>query len=189
MKKSLLLFSLFIATVFCFSSCSKTGPTGATGATGSQGPTGPQGPTGTTNVIYSDWFTPPSWTYYIYFSTYYEGFTQPASAITQDIIDNGVILTYIQPVNTPGTIQQLPITNSGGGSTVYFESLASVGNIVFQCYDILDPTEYPAAQSVSNQFRYVIIPGSQLTSGAIHHVPPPDFKDYTKVCEYYHIPK
>ncbi|ASU33112.1 hypothetical protein [Mucilaginibacter xinganensis] len=76
-----------------------TGPAGATGAAGSQGSTGSAGATGAqgaTNAYYSDWITPATSTSDFdpnYLISWYQ-WDVPAPAITQDVIDKGLVLVY-----------------------------------------------------------------------------------------------
>src|SRR5579859_2606030 len=74
-RKLSLVVILSLSIFIMGQSCKKgdvgpAGPAGATGAAGSTGATGATGATGTANVIYSDWFTPGSYTKDTVFGTY-----------------------------------------------------------------------------------------------------------------------
>ena len=103
MKKLKLLAVVFAGLAFVLVSCQKgaTGPAGANGATGATGPAGPD------SVIHSKWVT-------LSMSiagtqansgggidTFYTQ-TITAPAITQRILDSGLVLTYLSFVDNNG---------------------------------------------------------------------------------------
>ena len=192
---------LFLSVVLLIAACSKTGPEGPQGTQGTSGPAGAQGPagaagsTGSANVIYSDWFTPQS--YSVTSTTgindfYYD---KSATGITQDILDKGVILTYgklngygpsVWPINQ---VAELPITFVykflGVERIDTWSAYATLGNLRINYtngayYDGFFTTD-------SHTFRYIIIPGG--VSGNRMSGPPPDHSDYNAVCKYYGIPE
>jgi hypothetical protein len=150
-------------------SCSKgpagpagaTGATGAAGAGGAAGAQGPAGANGTDSILHSPWITlnvtidtftnmgqPDS----IFFDTL------TAPAITQAVLDSGVILSYVQNLfNNDGSIVNV-LDYSG-----YLEVTYKVDEI-----DVSVLSDISGAQ-----FRYVVIPGSILTQSV-------SFKNYTK---------
>ena len=150
----IVIFSLFI-----FVACKKgdTGPEGPAGPAGPAGANGPAGPPGTTNVIYSDWldvtFEPTedssNWTAAI-----------PAAALTADMLNNGEIKVYVNlfrpndPVVFPlpyfdGQIIINPVFVT---DTIILVSTVDAGTF-------LDSTGAKIAQ-----YRYVMIPGSELAN-------------------------
>jgi len=134
-----------------------TGPTGLTGPQGPAGPTGPQGPPGTANVIYSVWFTPTAWTT-PGLSQSTHSFDRSAPGVTQAIIDNGVVLSYIQPTGVNNATFLLPwVTSFGSNFYSFGYAIPAVGTLR---YTVNDPAAVLAgAPSTANRFRYVIIPG------------------------------
>jgi len=190
-KQILLLAMAFLSVGVLFISCSKQGPVGPTGATGAQGPVGPAGPkgdTGTANVLYSAWFTPPSYTKDTVYGIYGFNYNKPVSALTQNILDNGTILVfgkldgYVTSIWPAGQIAQMPITITYLlGSTIYYDTwsaLATLGNIRIR---FVDDKNFYGSISNSHQFRYIIIPGG-VSSNSL----PPDYKT---LCEKFHIPE
>lgn len=142
MNVSLAIAVLAIAS---FSSCSKgaKGDTGATGATGAAGPD---------SVYYSNW-TNVSMTGGVDSqgdSTYSEGIS--ASVITQGIIDSGLVITYVG-VNAGGS----DITDIEPADN-YMETDISIGAIYLISYN--------GDLTGDFAFRYVVIPGSVLTTDA-----------------------
>jgi hypothetical protein len=134
-----------------------TGSQGATGATGATGPTGPQGPAGTANVVYSAWFSPTAWTTPGFsFST--SSFDRAAPGVTASIIANGVVLSYAQLVGDGGVTRPLPSTVTVGVNSTwtYGYLTPAVGTIR---YTFVDASGATPSLSLTNQFRYVIIPG------------------------------
>ena len=168
MRKFKLLSLLLLAIAFITVNCTKEGPEGPAGATGPQGPagstgatggTGATGATGTANVIYSSWFTYASLGAAIDSVFFIHGnvrrVIRTAPGVTQAIIDNGVILSYIRFAPT-GSFSILPyIFPNGGGGQLTF--VAEVGKIFYISY-ILNPPA-PIGVAVSSEFRYVLIPG------------------------------
>lgn len=144
--------------------CTKEGPQGPAGVAGPQGPTGSNGAagatgatgaTGTANVIYSAWFTPTAWTTPgLSFSS--SSFDKAAPGVTALIISNGVVLAFTQLIGDGGVTRPLPTTLNSGALiyTVGF-LIESVGNLRFTWNNIAGA----AIPFVTNQFRYVIIPG------------------------------
>lgn len=170
-------------------SCNKAGPqgpagpkgdkgdTGASGAAGATGATGPQGATGTANVIYSDWITiTQSQWQGIGTATITTNISVPK--LTAAIRDNGVILVYHLYL---GTAKLLPYAYSATGD--YLDFTFVVGSITIRDYH-QDGSNVAAFSNV--QFRYVLMPGGVHARIAM---PPPDYSDYSAVCEYYGIPK
>ena len=183
MRKYRLLSLLALAITFLAVSCTKEGPEGPVGAAGAQGPTGPvgptgpagptgptgpagptgptgpQGPPGTANVIYSVWFSPTAWLgspggqpdldrY----------FDRAAPGVTTSIIDNGVVLGYCKLVGAPAIVQPLPATTTSGTTTVIWNfSILTTGTLRYYV-DFID-NAFAFNPALTNQFRYVIIPG------------------------------
>ncbi len=201
--KILLLLSLVLFT----SSCGKDGaqgPTGPAGPTGATGPTGTTGPTGSANVIYSDWFTPSSWTVTTVFGIKNFDSTKAAPGITQTILDRGTVLTYgklngynalIWPTDQVG---HLPIDLNyiaSGTQTDTWSAYETVGNLRI---NFQNNTNAYTSISTAHSFRYIIIPGgvagSIVYSGVDDVSSAYDQMDlhamtYDQVCDYLQIPK
>ena len=176
MRKFNLLSLLALTITFLAVSCTKEGPEGPAGATGAQGPagttgatgaagatgatgpagaTGAQGPAGTANVIYSSWAplgTYADTTFTLAIGTVVSRAIRTAPGITQAILDQGVVLTYVQ-VGT--LVSSLPVTVTG---PLVFGNVNVVGKIFFY---FSNPTTGNAsgASSGNSPVRYVIIPG------------------------------
>ena len=186
----------------------QTGPAGNDGVAGPAGPEGPAGPAGadgedgergTANVIYSDWITvaDTDWTEIPagsspFLTPNFPGkfFDITTSTITQDIVDEGVVLTYAQFCDgswMPDEVTPLP-----------FDMYFSTGqwDYLFSTYDpgfvrlyvlhkgTMDPPDIITL--CTNQFRYVIIPGE--TARGRSKVPQIDLTNYREVADYYGIP-
>ncbi len=181
MRKFNLLSLFVLAITFLAVSCTKEGPEGPAGATGAQGPTGaagtngtngatgatgpqgpvgpvgpagPQGPAGTANVIYSSWTTVvnAAWTG---MGTNSITYTLTAPGVTASILNQGVLLVYLNYNTTQ--YRQLPtndIANNGGGA-ITFDFNANVGSILLRGYR----TGSVISGLVDLNFRYVLIPG------------------------------
>jgi hypothetical protein len=181
MKKSNYLLLLSAVVVLFAASCGKNGavgpqgPQGAIGATGPSGPTGPKGNTGTANVIYSDWYTPATYTKDTVFSTYHFYANIAASKITQAVLDSGTIVVYgrldgyTSSIWPTAQISALPILITyQEGATTYtdtWSSLVTLGNVQI---DFVDNKNLYGSISNAHQFRYVIIPGGVHTTASIN---------------------
>jgi hypothetical protein len=150
--KNLKLFSILSCAVVVMglmtaTSCKK-GDTGATGAAGATGATGAAGASGTDSIQYSAW-TPLAMTYQFFAvgdTEYVQTIT--AASDTQNILDQGVVLTYLSYTDpTAGTIVE--------SASDFLIVELSVGAI--------------SLDGLSNDFsgtnfRYVVIPGGIQTS-------------------------
>jgi hypothetical protein len=187
-QKSLLLPLAWILVVVLFFGCSKAGPAGATGPQGSQGsagPTGPQGDTGTANVLYSQWtdFTAANWSASV--SEYGQAlrlYTISASAVSEGIIDSGVVVVYLRMGNLPPQILPVIIYNITETFDQYLGYGLTLGNITIDFYNLNNNTDPGTFTSTNGQivYRYIIIPGGVAASG----IP----KNYLTLCQQYKIP-
>ncbi|MFI5155399.1 MAG: hypothetical protein ACHQEM_04410 [Chitinophagales bacterium] len=137
MKNLRSFFVLIAGMALMFMACSK----------GSAGPTGPQGPAGPDSVIHSPWIS--LHTVYSTTDSVYEQ-TITATAITQRILDSGIILTYISFKDNTNTTNVFV-------ATPYFLS------------EIFTPGQIFLATSIDFtgfNYRYVIIAGT-VTAGTI----------------------
>lgn len=172
------------------------GATGAQGEQGEQGPEGPQGPQGpqgpagtgggSSTVIYSKWFSLAN--------TEWADSTLPpeigsqqitrafknAPDITSNILDSGIVLSYIRHATIIGN-QLMPyqIYNY----VINFSPLP--GRLIYYLSD-------PVTQNASGvfppddfEYRYIIIPGNVLASGRARS---PKTMTYEEVCRQYKIP-
>jgi hypothetical protein len=155
-----LVYSLIVMfSLFIFVACQKgdTGPEGPAGPAGPAGPSGPAGPAGAANVIYSDWldveFLPTedssNWTAVI-----------SAEALTAEMLNQGEIKVYVN-LNSPDDPFVFPLP--------YFDG-AIIINPVFFTDSILLVSTVDAGTFLDSagakiaQYRYVMIPGSQVAS-------------------------
>lgn len=219
MRKFRLLSLLALATVFIGISCTKEGPEGPVGATGpqgpggvqgpagAQGPAGPQGPAGTTNVTYSTWYTtvaadwaaaggPPYWDNFRYIRT--------APGVTQAIIDNGIVLSYMKgwvydsdgtgfvPLHSP-TVVQLPYFADVFYTDFWDFAIPAAGSIR---YMYKSNAAWGAGALPGVAYRYVIIPGSvaggrgtnSVTTYAGYTGEQLKAMSYSQVANLFHIP-
>ena len=198
---SLLLFVLIVAV-----SCKKeTGPAGANGTNGVNGATGPNGAngtngvngvtgtTGTANVIYSPWilFDDAKWSAVVnIFGKNMRIYTDSIPAITQNVVDNGVVLSYIKCVGVSNTAFALPCTFYNMMSPVnqYFGLDFSLGVMSIPFYNLddnLDPGLLSGASG--NYYRYIIIPGGTPVAGAKISNEELKAMNYKQVCNYLNI--
>jgi hypothetical protein len=180
--------------------CSKEGPAGPQGDAGPQGPTGANGaagaagPAGSANVIYSSWFLTGAagWDTAVADASPYGAFAiydKATTTVTQDVIDNGIVLAYMKGDPTTGLTNDvfpLPYTigGTGFGFTDHWDfDLNMAGNIRFMYKSDAPwtPTELGAIS-----FRYVVVPGGGIASGRMRD---PRKMTYDEVCEAYGIPK
>lgn len=184
---SKVLIPLLIFLVVFISSCKK-------GDTGPQGPAGPQGSTGTANVIYSDWFIPSAWTMSTIFGIKNFDYTRQAPAITQAVIDSGMVLTFgkLSGYNTQvwpaGQISQLPVSLTyvqGNTMTDTWSAFDSVGKLRINFVNNLN---YYSSINTQHSFRYIIVPGGAKASSGGRRT---DFRtmSYNEVCNFLKVPR
>jgi hypothetical protein len=188
MRKFRLLSLLLLATAFIFVNCTKEGPEGPAGATGAQGPTGangpagaagpqgltgpagpagpagPQGVAGTANVIYSSWtsFVAATWSAAVVeFGKTVRNYPAVAPGITQAILDQGVVLSYIKFPLPANTTYPLPAVLNGVAvnavaSSIFVEN--TIGILRIKHMNITDNVD-PGIPVGGTQYRYILIPG------------------------------
>jgi hypothetical protein len=174
MKSKMFVLSIGILILFSVA-CTKEGPQGPPGPQGSQGQPGPAGPaggtgaTGTANVIYSDWFefTASEWadTTLPLTPNRVRRAIKLAPGITQNVINQGMILSYFRLSPTEGVIPMPFLFNSNG--SYHFYNLFDVGKVIYALVN----RSGNASGSFNAQFRYIIIPGGvsggRLSEGAV----------------------
>lgn len=169
--------SLFVLAIALLAvSCTKEGPEGPVGATGPQGPAGnpgvpgapgpagPAGPAGTANVIYSSWFTLPLAQWADSTTPWLGAISRaikPAPGVTQTIIDQGVVLGYIN-TGTVANPSVFPLPLDVPNPVFAFETLqvgyiVAPGKLVFYLADLIFPDM--TGFGLESPMRYVIIPG------------------------------
>lgn len=167
-----------IAVAATFSSCKKA----------ETGPAGAKGDPGTANVIYSDWVDTNPWKASTTSTgngkkTFY--FDIPGSQLTQEQLDNSVVMVYGKFISDPdgeGSVKALPSIyyNLGGATVEYrFQYALSLAGIRVIC-DVI-PNGSPSA---SNKVRYVIIPGGVAAGAVVKRD-----NSYEAVCARYNIPE
>jgi Collagen triple helix repeat (20 copies) len=223
MRKLRLLSVLLIALSFIILNCTKEGPEGPVGATGPQGPagsngtngtngaTGPQGPAGpagpagapgaqgpagTANVIYSSWALIPAGGWVdtaIVNQGNCKRALRTAPSLTTTILNEGVVLVYVQFMPTPGVVfWQLPHTTQGA-TPVYYGFLPVVGKIIFY-YGTINGANPGFNLNANYGFRYVLIPGGvaggRMTSGSAEGMSVDELRalPYDEVCRRFNIP-
>ncbi|MFD2586022.1 hypothetical protein ACFSQJ_03725 [Croceitalea marina] len=143
-----IIFGLILSLVSCSSEDGADGSVGPQGEQGLQGEAGQQGPEGTENVTYSPWITsgfPNPLTQEV------TRFTIEAPDLTQDIMDNGVILVFGRE-NTE--VYPLPVYFSSSNGQIHTYAIDTPGILAVQVtLTLLAPV--PALES----YRYVLIDG------------------------------
>jgi hypothetical protein len=158
------------AAVVLIISCTKTGPTGpagaqgATGAAGSvgaagaQGNPGAKGDTGVANVQYSEWVDV---VWHKSTSTPGAAFSDAiaASAITNQILDSGIVLVYLRYDSSTNTPNILPYTFGQNPSTSFtFQFSLEVGSLSILSSAPITGSLGAADIDPNAQIRYVIVP-------------------------------
>ena len=176
---------LMIAVIAIMASCSKEGPQGPAGTNGTNGVDG------NANVKYSDWFTPSPWVATTAYGTKDFAYTKTDAAITQSIIDNGVVLVFgklagYNPSIWPSTrVSQLPIVVNYVSSGAQIDTWSAYLTLGTLTIDFKNNNNYYNNISITNQFRYVIIP----SSSHLRLSKPLQSMTYDEICSLYNIPK
>ncbi len=212
MRKFRLLSLLLVGLSFIIANCTKEGPagpagaygpqgpagtngtagspgaTGPQGATGPVGPQGPAGPAGTANVIYSAWtpFVAATWgPLTTIFTIPQRQYPITAPGVTTAVLDNGVVLVYIEFGGVPPAYL-CPFVEgiAGPGGLQHMQNHNSVGLITLRFFNNTGAGD-PGTFGPPNRYRYVIIPGGVLGGRGIN----PSTMTYDEVCDMFRIPK
>jgi hypothetical protein len=170
MKTRFRTLSLFVAiSALLFAGCNK------------EGPPGPAGQDAT--VYYSEWFSPTAWSG----SSGDWYFEATAPDLTQDIVENGVVLAYAWLANDVyegSSVRPLPAF--AVGATWSF-LIHQYGSIEFTS------DMYAPPLTTGNKFRFVAIPGTipALKSGTPGYRSEQELKNisYKEICRLYNIPE
>lgn len=173
MKKKVNIAYLIVATIaLIVSGCQKDG---------SPGPAGLDGQDAT--VYYSEWFTPSAWLGTS--GDWY--FDASAPDLTQEIVENGVILAYVWlagDLYDASSVRPLPAYAVGANWSFLVHQY---GSIEFTS----DMTLKPGA--TGNRFRFIAVPGTipALKSASLKGKSIHDLKNmsYKEVCKLLNIPE
>jgi hypothetical protein len=151
-----------------------TGNTGATGGTGPQGPAGANGADGTNGADGANGTMSVKSYLLVNKSVTLTGFTNFAiPAITQDIVDKGIVLAYFRTTGSTGAYYALPYSEADRTITL---SDFGVGYVNIKAN----------FSQTGLDFKIVVIPGGSLTTLQLAH-PGVNFKNYTEVATVLHI--
>ena len=158
------------------------------------GSTGPTGPAGTANVIYSDWFTPPSYTLTTdVLQMNVLTHDQPVAEITQELLDTGAVLVfgklngYAAAIWPNDNVGQLPISVQYAlGQLDVWTAKSSVGNLQIH---FVNNTNLYSSINTAYEFRYVIIPGGVALGDSVPRGVDLHSLSYEEVLEILGIPK
>ncbi len=172
-----LSYSLFVL----FLSISITSCNGDDGADGADGATGPAGADGNANVIVKT-FTPDpgpylNWTTGSYLGHDASVFEIVDTDITQDVVDNAMIVVYFQLFEEDIWYPELDYIN--GTTNQVIVTTHSLNNVTIYAYDTSG-----ALNAALSKVKYFIIPASNMATRTASQI---DFNDYYAVCEYYGI--
>lgn len=187
--------------------CSKDGndgPIGPQGAQGQQGEPGPSGAdgidgqdgqdgaTGTANVIFSGWITS---TFDNNIVSTAAGIDIEAELLTQEIIDDGVVMVYgrNEGLITGDDVFPLPQIISDDQHAFRLEEAGTIR------ITILSLEGSPVGSPFFESYRYILIPGGQSTDGNTgpgglggkSNLPTIDYTkmSYEKITAYFKIPE
>ena len=176
MKAKLIFLTLFVATtVLTWSGCGKEGPAGRDGINGTNGLDG------NANVISSPWYTPTAWNGQT--GDWY--FDVSNSAITQNIVEGGVILAYVSLPGDTYASAVRPIPAYALGSNWDF-LIPDYGQIEF----LNDALTKPGTTNYF--FRFILIPAStslKSTAGNTYSADELRKMSYIEVCKKFGIPE
>jgi hypothetical protein len=155
------------AITFTIFACTKTGPAGAqgaqgpagsSGAAGATGTQGAQGDTGVANVQYSQWID-VQW----HKSTNTPGacYSDPitSSAITNQIVDSGIVLVYLRYDSSTNTPNVLPYTfGQSPGTSFIFQFTVQPGSLSITSTAPATGTLGAADIDPNAQVRYILVP-------------------------------
>ncbi|MEM9077828.1 MAG: hypothetical protein AAGC43_12345 [Bacteroidota bacterium] len=141
------------------------GPQGPQGEQGAQGPQGEQGEPGTANVIYSGWIDSEFDNNIISISA---SFSIDAPLMTDEIINEGVILVFGRsnpaPVTNDTDVYQLPIVFGAALQQSHYFRAEEAGQL--DIVVVANEEGEPVGTPFFGEYRYVLIPGGTPTGGS-----------------------
>jgi hypothetical protein len=165
-----------------------------------QGPAGPAGPEGNANVktdvftvAGSDWIYNSQYVYETSAGSYTEYFTRyyvrANNTVTQDVLNNGMVLVYFtpSPVNNPNQWAPLPYQfDSSFGYTYNYVYVTAVGQVTLHYFFIqTDPTATLPTLSTYNdetrQFKIVTVTGTTGNFLVLHHINLNNYEEVSRV--------
>lgn len=149
-----------------------------------EGIQGPEGPAGLdAEVYYSKWITPTAWSGNS--GDWY--FDVNAPDLTEDIVENGVILAYVWlagDIYDATAVRPLPAYAVGAN----WSFLISEYKLIEFTSDMISKP-----LTTGNQFRFIAIPGNieTLKSASLKSISEPELRSmsYKDVCKIYNIPE
>lgn len=162
------------------------GDPGAPGPAGAQGPAGPTGsqgtigPTGIANVTFSNWVN-ASWTRDANNAV---SSVIPATTITQQIINNDMVLVYMKDTPTSEEIIEFPRLVFSGNKVIFsMTAVIRIGSISISHFRSSHPDLLGADNLFPQaQVRYIIVPAALFGRIIL-----PDTQDYYSICEFFGI--
>jgi hypothetical protein len=139
MKQTKILLAVVTIVITGLIGCSK----------GSTGPAGPAGPAGPDSVMYSNWTALALDS--IPADQLWEQ-TISAPSITQDILDSGLVLSYIQYTDN--------------NNSEHIQSVASLGSLIWDDYSLGQINMFANLNLSGYLYRYVVIAGSKKVNGS-----------------------
>ncbi len=165
-----------------------------------QFPAGPAGPEGNANVktdvftvAASDWLWNSQYIYETSAGSYTEYFTRyyvrMNNTVTQDVLNNGMVLVYFtpSPVNNPNQWAPLPYQfDSSFGYTFNYVYVTAVGQVTIHYFFIqTDPTATLPTLSTYNdetrQFKIVTVTGTTGNFLVLHHINLNNYEEVSRV--------
>ncbi|MEK6153032.1 collagen-like protein [Flavobacteriaceae bacterium 3-367] len=172
MKKAmrfLMLGTMVLAMVLtsCSAEDGEDGAIGPQGPQGIAGTDGVDGVDGNANVIYSEWvdFVAAEWSALSSdFGIDVRNYPVVANDLTQNVLNNGVVLLYVRFIGFGDDAIITPFTGGilSGVQTIFHHDSEALITIKFINSDgVGDPGTFGGS---GNAFRYILVPGSQLAS-------------------------
>lgn len=177
--------SAALMILLCLTSCADDGDQGP------QGEKGDPGENGNANVIYSDWFALETnrlkETVYVDASTTGLLYQFNAPAITQEILDRGLVLIFF---TNDGKVYPLPALNYQGlGVNIELNAFElSSFYLLLQRKGVQLSLTSELVVEDAKSFRYIVIPGGNPSFGNGRVAAPVDYRNYEAVKHYYNIP-
>jgi hypothetical protein len=167
-----MLFLSAAISALMFAGCQKDGPAGPPGVDGQDA-----------TVYYSNWFYPSAWAGVS--GDWY--FAASAPDLTQDIVENGVVLAYCWlagDVYEGSSVRPLPAYAVGANWSFLIHQYGSIEFIS----DMFAPP-----LTTGNKFRFIAIPGNipALKSGTPGYRSARELRSmsYKEICRLYNIPE
>jgi hypothetical protein len=114
--------------------------------------------------------------------------SEAVASITASVINSGAVLVYFRILSNES--HPLPFVNFNASQPSTWSYQPQPGNMIYSFFLHTNPAfPYPASPSLSNQYRWIVIPGSVLGGRTLgYSMDELKALPYEKICQLFKIP-